>query len=260
MKIFVSAIFFFFITATNSYATLPTWGKTGHRTTGKIAEKHLSKRALKKIEKLLDGESLAFVSTYGDEIKSDRRFDKYYTWHYINMPFDNNYEESEKNPDGDLVTGIKKCIEVLKDGKSSRDDKQFYLKMLVHLVGDLHQPMHIGRKSDKGGNTIQVQWFGRGTNLHRVWDENMIEEFGMSYLELAKNAEDLSKKQIEAIQKGSVVEWVNEVHKLTKEVYNSVEIGQNLRYKYNYKYFDTLRTQLQKGGIRLAKILNDIYG
>lgn len=260
MKPILFSILFFFVAATGSYATLPTWGPTGHRTTGKIAEEHLTKKAFKKIDKLLDGESLAFVSTYGDEIKSDRKYDKYYTWHYVNMPFDQTYEESEKNPDGDLVTGINKCIEVLKDDNSSREDQQFYLKMLVHLIGDLHQPMHIGRKSDKGGNTIQLQWFGRGTNLHRVWDENMIEEFGMSYLELAKNAEDLSKKQIEAIQKGSVVDWVNEVHKLTVEVYNSVEIGQNLRYKYNYLYFDTLRTQLQKGGLRLAKILNDIYG
>ncbi|PIE49686.1 MAG: S1/P1 Nuclease [Flavobacteriales bacterium] len=260
MKSILFSVLFTFLITANSYASLPFWGPTGHRAMGKIAEEHLSRKVLKKIDKLLDGKSLAFVSTYGDDIKSDRKYDKFYTWHYINMPFDQTYEESEKNPDGDLVTGINKCITVLKDKKSSREDQQFYLKLLVHLIGDLHQPLHIGRKSDKGGNTIQVQWFGKGTNLHRVWDEDMIDKFGMSYLELAENAEDLSKKQIEAIKKGSVVDWVNEIHKLTIEVYNSVEVGQNLRYKYNYLYFDTVRTQLQKAGIRLAKILNDIYG
>jgi len=66
--------------------------------------------------------------------------------------------------------------------------------MLVHFMGDLHQPMHIGRKEDKGGNSIQVEWFGRGTNLHSVWDSKMIDDWEMSYIELADNADDLSKK------------------------------------------------------------------
>ena len=242
------------------FANTTEWGPTGHRTTGKIAEDHLKKRVLKKIDKLLDGQSLAFVSTYGDEIKSDKRYNDYFTWHYINMPFDKTYETSVKNPKGDLVTGIDKCIEVLKNENSSKKDKVFHLKMLVHLVGDLHQPMHIGRQEDKGGNTIQVQWFGRGTNLHRVWDTNMIEEWGMSYLELADNADDLSKAEIKAIKEGTVIDWVNEIHQTTKKVYGSVKVGENLRYQYNYDYFATARKQLQIGGIRLAKILEDIFG
>lgn len=237
------------------------WGPTGHRATGKIAEMHLSKRILKKIDHLLDGHSLAFVSTYADEIKSERpKYDKYYTWHYINMSFDDTYEASIKNPTGDLVTGINKCIEVLKDKNSSKEDKNFHLKLLVHFMGDLHQPMHIGRPEDKGGNTIQVQWFGRGTNLHRVWDEDMIREYKMGYLELANNMDDLSKAQIEAVQSGSLIDWVHDTHKLTKTTYESVKVGENLRYRYSYDHFKTVRTQLQKGGLRLAKVLEDIFG
>lgn len=235
------------------------WGKNGHRATGKIAEKYLTKKTKKCIDELLKGQSLAFVSTYADEIKSDRKYNKYYSWHYVNMDLDETYDKAEKNPQGDLVTGIDTCISVLKDKNSSKEDKAFHLKLLVHFIGDLHQPMHIGRKEDKGGNDIQVQWFGRGTNLHRVWDENMIDDWEMSYVELADNAEDLSKKQIEAIEKGSIIDWVNEVHEVTKEVYNSVKIGENLRYRYSYDHFGTVRTQLQKGGIRLAKVLNDIF-
>ena len=248
----------FFISAT-PVKKEDAWGPTGHRATGKIAEMHLTKKAKRKIDKLLKGESLAFVSTFADQIKSDRKYSKFYSWHYINMDLDENYADTKKNPKGDLVTGINKCIEVLKNKNSSEEDKVFYLKMLVHFVGDLHQPMHIGQREDKGGNTIQVQWFGRGTNLHSVWDSKMIEEWNMSYLELADNAQDLSKAQIKAIEKGTVVNWVDEVHQITKKVYGSVKKGQNLKYRYSYDYFATVRQQLQKGGIRLAKILNEIY-
>ena len=119
--------------------------------------------------------------------------------------------------------------------------------------------MHIGQKKDKGGNTILVEWFGKGTNLHRVWDEDMLASWGMSYDELANNAKLLCKNDIKAIKKGSIVDWLHDTHKITKKVYKSVEPEENLRYRYSYDYFPIVREQLQKGGIRLAKILNDIF-
>ena len=238
----------------------PDWGPTGHRTIGVIAEKHLTKKAKKQIEKILQGESLAFVSTYGDEIKSDSRYKKFYTWHYVNFPFNTKYEDSEKNPKGDIVTGINKCIEILKNKNTSREDQIFYLKFLVHLIGDLHQPLHVGKAEDKGGNDFQVRWFNKGTNLHRVWDSNMIESWNMSYSELANNVKVLSKQQIETIQKGTVLDWTYETQKLAIKVYNSAKIGEKLGYKYSYDHFKTVRSQLQKSGIRLAQVLNDIYG
>lgn len=247
---------FLFIT---SFKSKDIWGPTGHRVTGEIAEKHLKKKVKRKIQKLLEGESLAFVSTHADEIKSDKHYDKFYSWHYVNMPLDGNYETTEKNPKGDLVTGIKHCIKVLKDENSSVKDKQFFLKMLVHFVGDLHQPMHIGRKEDKGGNTIKLEWFHKETNLHRVWDENLLNRWNMSYLELAKNAKELTKEEFKAIKAGTVADWVNETHQITKRVYNSMQEGENLKYRYSYDYMPLVREQLQKGGIRLATLLNDIF-
>ncbi len=235
------------------------WGPTGHRAIGKIAENHLKKSVKRKIEKLLQGESLAFVSTYADEIKSDRNYNKYYSWHYVNFPLDGTYETSKKNPKGDIITGIEHCVKVLKDDNAKIEDKRFFLKMLVHLIGDLHQPLHIGRQEDKGGNTIQVRWFNKGTNLHRVWDENMIEEYNMGYNELAENADILTKKQVKFLQQGSIIDWVNETHQLTKKVYESAKPDENLRYRYSYLHFNTVRKQLQIGGIRLAKGLNDLF-
>jgi hypothetical protein len=257
LKIFLLIAAFFFAKPATEEDFF--WGQNGHRATGEIAENYLKKKAKRKIDKLLKGQSLAFVSTYADEIKSDRAYSAYYPWHYVNMDLDETYAEATKNPKGDLVTGITKCIEILKDNTSSDEDKSFHLKMLVHFVGDLHQPMHIGQKEDKGGNSVQVEWFGKGTNLHAVWDTKMIENWNMSYLELANSAKDLSKKQIKAIEEGTVVIWVDEIHELTKKIYKSVEEDANLRYRYSYDHFDIVRDQLQIGGIRLAKILNDIF-
>lgn len=236
------------------------WGPTGHRATAEIAEKRLCKKAKKNIDKILSGKSLAFVSTFGDEIKSDRAFRRFSSWHYVNIADGKKYGDDEPSKYGDLVQGIDSCIMVLKNPNSSIKDQEFYLKMLVHFIGDLHQPLHVGHREDKGGNDIQVRWFDRGTNLHRVWDSDMLNHYDMSYLELANNEDQLTKSEEEAIKSGSILDWVHESQGLATEVYGSAEIGEKLGYRYMYDHFGLLRSQLQKAGIRLAKILNDIYG
>jgi hypothetical protein len=248
-----------FVSPSQTFASDDFWGQTGHRVVGKIADDYLSGKAKRQIKRLLNRQSLAFVSTFADEIKSDKRYNEFYTWHYINMSFDESYEESKKNPDGDLVSGINYCKKVIVDDKASDEDKAFYLKLLIHLIGDLHQPMHIGLEEDRGGNDFKVQWHYEDSNLHRVWDSDMIEKFDMGYIELAENADVLSKEQVKAIQQGSVIDWVNETHQLTKKVYASAKPDENLRYRYSYQNFKTVRSQLQTAGIRLAKVLNDLF-
>lgn len=243
----------------NITANGPEWGVTGHRTIGEIAEKHLSKKAKKQIENLLQGQGLAIVSTFGDEIKSDDQYDKFYTWHFVNFPFDTKYENSEKDKNGDIVMGIEHCITVLKDPNASQEDKVFYLKFLVHLIGDLHQPLHVGRSEDKGGNDIKVLWHYKKSNLHRVWDSDMIEFYNMSYTELSSNEKTLSNAQIENIAAGTVLDWTYESQALAKKVYASAKMDDKLSYDYSYKHFDLVRSQLQKSGIRLAKVLNEIF-
>jgi hypothetical protein len=237
----------------------PFWGQTGHRTIGKIAEDYLKPKTKRKIAEILNGQSLALVSTFGDDIKSDSQYRHLNTWHYINMPFGVKYEDSEKNPNGDLVTGIEKCIEVISDKNATKDEKAFYLKMLVHLLGDLHQPMHVGRAEDKGGNDIQVRWFNDGTNLHAVWDSKMINQFQMTYTEMAQNVDEISKEQVKYLQQGTLADWVNETQQLAIKTYATANSGDKLGYAYMYQNFELVRSQLQKGGIRLAKVLNDLF-
>ena len=252
-------LFLFLIAFQSSFANDMVWSKTGHRVVGEVAEEHLSRKTKKAIADLLDGQSLAAVANFGDEIKADRKYREFSAWHYVNFPADKKYTDVEPSEYGDLVIGINTCINIVKNPTSSRKDKIFYLKLLVHLIGDLHQPMHIGRLEDKGGNDLQLQWFGRGSNLHRVWDSNMIDDYGMSYTELADKLPRLSKNELKELQKGTVLDWVEETQEITNQLYESVEVGEQLGYQYGYKWWDTVEEQLQKGGIRLAVVLNDLF-
>ncbi|MBT9189731.1 S1/P1 nuclease [Zobellia russellii] len=252
-------VFFLFLITTLSNANDGEWSKTGHRTVGEVAQHHLSKKTRKALKKLLNGESLAYVSTFADDIKADRAYKEFSAWHYVNIPQGKNYSDIEPSEHGDLIVGINKCIEIIKDYNSKKEDKVFYLKMLVHLIGDLHQPMHVGRYEDKGGNDIQLQWFNTGTNLHRVWDSNMINDYGMSYTELASSLPQLSKEQVKFIQQGTIYDWVEESQEIADKLYDSVEVGEKLYYRYSYEWWGTVETQLQKGGLRLAKVLNELF-
>ncbi len=255
----ISFIYLYTFQVINASNPSPFWGKTGHRVVGEIADSYIKNSTKRKIKELLNSESLALVSTFADEIKSDDRYDKFKPWHYVNMSLNDNYDNSKKNTKGDLVTGIKYCKTIIKDVNASKEDKAFYLRLLIHLIGDLHQPMHIGKEKDRGGNRVKLKWKNKDSNLHRVWDTEIIESYGMSYSELASNSPALTKTQIKAIEKGTITNWVDETHQLTKKIYNSVNEGDNIGYRYSFDYLKTVRSQLQIGGIRLAKVLNDLF-
>ena len=252
-------IIIFLLASQSIFAASEDWGKTGHRTVGEIATSVLSKKTLKKIEALLDGESLALVSNYGDDIKSDDNYRKYGPWHYVNLPLDGNYSLETANPKGDIIQGIQVCINTIRDVNSSKEEKAFHLKLLVHFIGDLHQPMHMGRPEDKGGNDVKLTWFGKSTNLHRVWDSNMIDDYGMSYSELAKESPRLSKRARKEMMKGTPLDWMKEGHLITKKLYEDLPKNGKLGYEYAYKYTGVMREQLQKGGLRLAKLLEALF-
>lgn len=236
------------------------WGKTGHRTTGEIAQQYLNRKARKAIAQLLDGETLALVSTFADDIKSDPQYKAYGPQHYVNIPFDSTYDEHPKNEKGDIIQAIDHCIATLKSDTATQEEKAFQLRMLVHFIGDLHQPLHTGIGDDKGGNDFQVQWFRDGTNLHRVWDTQMIESNGMSYTELAGNMPQLSKDEQKAMASGSHRDWLEDSRDLVKDIYANTATGDKLGYRYMYDYFDVLKVQLQKAGVRLAALLNEVLG
>jgi len=230
------------------------WGKTGHRVIGQIAQDNLTPKAQKEISDLLYGETLATVSTWADEIRSDSSYDSYKVWHYVNMPLDKKYEEVEHTQDN-VVIGIQKCIAVLKDNSASKEEKIFHLRFLVHLVGDIQQPLHVGRAEDYGGNKIYVEFFKDGTNIHRVWDTDMIENFNMSYTEISEYLQSYKKQDF---AQGDAICWANESQQIVKKVYE-IEVGEQLSYSYIYSNFYIVKDRLYRAGIRLANLLNSIY-
>ncbi len=251
-------VFIIFLSTLYSFAN-DDWGQTGHRTVAEIANQYLSEKAKAKIKLILQGQSMATASTFADEIKSDDLYDEFKVWHYANARLNETYAESDKNEDGDIVIGIQYCINVLTDPVSDEEDQTFYLKMLIHLIGDMHQPLHLGLKEDKGGNDFEADWFGEDSNLHRIWDSEMIDSYGMSYTEMARNKTVLTPDEIKSYAEGSVADWVEDIRILTKKVYNSAEQRDNLGYRYMYDWYETLKLQLHIAGIRLAKVLNQIY-
>lgn len=234
------------------------WGQTGHRAMGLLAERNLSKKAKKEIERILKGESLSMTSTWMDEIRSDSTYRYSYDWHWVTIPDGQTYEQTEKNPKGDVIAAIETIIAELKSGKFSGKEETIRLKMLVHLIGDIHQPLHVGLGPDKGGNDVKVMWFRADSNLHRVWDSDMIDDKNVSFTELANWIGQPSSTDLATWQKSTVRDWAKESMSYRKQVY---DYGNGkMGYQYSYKYFDIVKLRLQQSGIRLAAVLNEIYG
>ena len=235
------------------------WGKTGHRVVGEIAEKNLTVEVREIVRDLLDGHSLANASTWADEMRSNSKFDKYSSWHYINLPIDKEYDEIPSTANN-VITQISKAIEVLNSPLANREVKQFYLKYLIHMVGDLHQPLHTGREEDWGGNKIQVNFKGRKgaenwTNLHDLWDAGIIDDYKMSYTEYATKLMDIKKLDF---PQGNALEWSKESHSFVPKIYETTA-GSYLSYDYVYEVLPIIDQRLFQAGIRLSTILNEIF-
>ena len=252
-----SLIILFFCLA----ASLPSfgWGKTGHRVVGRIAEQHLTKKARKNLQSILGNESLAMVSNWMDFIKTDPGWDHANPWHYCTIPDGMTYDQVEIPREGDIIQTLNRVIQELKTKHFADVDELTVLKFLIHLVGDIHQPLHVGNGMDRGGNDVNVRWFRQNSNLHRVWDSGMIDYQQLSYTEMTSSIDFATKAQIAALQDATILDWAYEAMALRNRVYDLPE-DNKLSYRYVFDNWAIVENQLLKAGIRLAGILNDIYG
>lgn len=241
------------------------WGVQGHRIVGEIADQYLTTKARAEIRKILGNESIAISANWADFIKSDSTFDYLNAWHYINLDSGMSRKEIlsylKSDTATDVYTRMNFLVNELKKKNLSMDKKRMYLRLLIHFVGDVHQPMHVGRRQDLGGNRVRVTWFNTPTNLHAVWDESLVNFQQLSYTEYTAAINFTTLKQRLAWQKQPMSEWIIESYDIAQNLYSEItRPDQRLSYDYNFRHIATVNDRLLKGGVRLAGLLNTIFG
>lgn len=253
-------IFAFVLQSAEAYS----WGTTGHRTIAEIAEHHLSNKSKKKLKKILGNQKLAYFANWPDFVKSDslKRYKETEIWHYVNVTpklnFQNFENELKENKTPNLYSAIQKQEAIIKDKNATKADKEIAVIFLIHLMGDLHQPFHVGKSEDQGGNLIPLTFFREQTNLHSLWDSKLVDFQKYSYTEYADVLDKKSKDEVAKIQSGNLEDWLFESYNTAAKIYSQTPINGNYSYDYNYKFSGIMEDQLLKGGLRLAKVLNEI--
>jgi hypothetical protein len=248
------------------YAPLQSmaWGTNGHRISGQIAEDHLTPKARTAVLAIL-GESVAMASNWADFIKSDPSYSYLYNWHFVDLDRSYSYPELmeflQHDTNTDAYTKLKFLIAELKKPTTTKENKLLYLRMLIHITEDVHQPFHTGHTADKGGNDIKLTWFNKPTNLHSIWDSELIDFQQLSYTEYAAAVDHSTAAQRTEWQKAPIEQWLYESNQIAEKAYSEVKSGDQVNaYKYNFEYVKVVNDRLLKGGIRLAGILNELFG
>ncbi|MFT4073634.1 MAG: S1/P1 nuclease [Dysgonamonadaceae bacterium] len=240
--------------------TVSAYDVVGHRIVADIAYRNLSDEARKGVDRVLGTRGIIYESSWPDEIKSDKSYEYSYQWHYQNLRegmTDQDLQYLLKHPANEgehLFLAIQSMETRLKQNKKD----SVALKFLVHFIGDLHQPLHLGHAGDLGGNKVPMRWFGRDSNIHQIWDGMLIDYRKMSSSEYAQYLEDKFGPQKETFKKYTIFDSVKAAYTLAGDIY-AYDMSDNSPYHYAYRFMGNLDTMLYRGGIQLANILNEIY-
>ena len=253
------------------------WGKTGHRVVAAIADAQLSGLARAHIKEILgSAESLDEAANWPDEMRSapTQFWQKAATpWHYVTL---NGVLYDHAPSEGDALEALQRYTATLRDPNASLADKQLALRFIVHLVGDLHQPLHVGKCCDKGGNDVKVTWFGKPTNLHSVWDSQLVDDEQLSFTEMASKLErHISPADVVKWWDINPRDWISESAEIRDTVYptktdmpkptkgkkpkKGEPLLPDLSYSYVYRFTPVMERRLSQGGIRLAAYLNALF-
>lgn len=236
------------------------WGAEGHRTVGLIAERHLSRKAARQVKELLGTETLASVSTWADEVRSTPEYKSTAPWHFVNLPLGLEFpafnQQLKAKTEPNAYQALNDNLRILADKKLPRDQRIVALKFVVHIVGDIHQPMHISRAEDKGGNDIQLQFQGKGTNLHRLWDSGLIQVQNLTYQQMAANYDHPEKSTAKIWRRDPMEMWLFQSYQLSTKLYAEAPTGTTLEEPYYTSHIEDVRQCLSRAGIRLAEVLN----
>ena len=252
------------------------WGSQGHRIVARVAHSNLSPKARQEVRRLLSqGETLESVATWADVIRNSRPETK--RWHYVDILLEhNNYDpvrDCKRTPFGDcIVNALDESRAILTDParletfklvlanpQESRQARAEALKFLVHFMGDLHQPLHCADNHDRGGNDVEVTFFGKSSNLHKVWDTDIIARAGLRQTANRVIALSTSDNAV-TLAEGTFADWALEAHRLAIEhTYKGIPTNKRLGQDYYQSNRPVIDQQLRKAGQRLAAILNEVF-
>lgn len=242
--------------ANDAIATL-RWGGMGHRVIARVAVGRLSPAAKREVRRLLGRETLAKVSTWPDEVRRNRPATA--PWHYVNIPiYDSVYRPERVCASGCIIAALEAQEAILADRSRPQAERAEALKWVVHLVGDLHQPLHVGDRGDRGGNDVRIRYDNKPGNLHGLWDTGLLLATGQDEDELVTMVERRLRRRgdLAALTGGSVLEWAMESHAASREVvYGFLPASLSLDRRYLQQVQPLLEDRLLKGGVRLAALI-----
>lgn len=237
------------------------WGQKGHDTTAYIAECHLTPAAKLAVDSILGGKSMVYYANWADNACHTEPYAYTKAWHYKNIDANQTFEKAPTIKEGNIVTALNDLIKVLEDENSPVEEKKLALMLTVHFLGDIHQPMHLGRLSDRGGNRHNVKFFDSDTNLHSAWDSRLVESaHKWSYTEWQENIDRAGVEETEEILTGgNPLSWAKETYGIACKIYEETPQGTKIAFDYISDWTPVIETQFLRGGLRLADLLNGIF-
>lgn len=240
------------------------WGEAGHRIVAMIAERNLDPASVTQIRLILGNNvSLASVANFADDYRGPHP--ETYNFHFVDIPKNkNDYKptrDCKSTARGDCVlAALPRYRAQILSPATSPADRAIALKMIIHLVGDMHQPLHCADNNDFGGGGVSVSWFGNRTDLHKVWDSRIIGRAQLTDEEFVQGLIDGSTPQdMNAMRDGTMLEWALESHQLAREYAYAIPGDHKLNSPYYQRNWPIVDQQLLRGGMRLARVLDWIF-
>jgi len=239
------------------------FGPAAHKIIAHIAEARLEPGVKRRLLADFSIKSLAEGATWADEVRKQRSEGP---WHYANIQAGAwRYDRERDCPEGNcVVEKIAAFHRVLKDPEAPRAERREALLYLVHFIGDVHQPLHLGNEADRGGNRITLSYRGRMTNLHALWDGGLIHRRGRSLLQYARDLNRaIAPREASDWSVSGVVAWADESRRLALDrAYGSLPAGtvrlSSKRYIASAQRI--LDQRMAQAGVRLAVALNQALG
>lgn len=241
--------------------TCSAWSQKGHDVTAYIAEKHLTPRTAAAVDSLLQGMSMVYWANWLDNASHTPEYAYSKTWHYNNVDANETYDTRRPAPDGDAITALRHTIGVLAgDRQWPQGSPELALKMLIHIMADIHQPLHMGHATDLGGNRVKVKYFGRDTNLHALWDNALPEAtHKWSYTEWQQQIDRATPSEQAVIISGNIDDWARQSVAAAADIYRDMPEGKDVSYNDIARWAPLVEEQYLKGSLRLAHVLNLIF-